>query len=567
VLGGRVDGLFLADPRTICLEVYAGQRWFIVISANPSDPRVYVTRDRPSRGTDAVTPFLLLLRKYVRGGRITDVRQPRLERILSIAFSTRVDEGPSRSVELIAELMGRRSNVILLNDEQTILDALIRLPPSVNAARPLLPHLHYRVPTPENKADPSDPFLAGILRSHSQGANGEGWRVVMTTVAGFSPLAAQEVVARATGSPSTASAEILSWKDLAESVQELVVPIETHAWQPSVAWADGGVADFAPYLLCQFPHADIRRYESMSQAIVQTGGARQAARAVPFDALRRPLLDAIASRSDSVCRKRGSLERSLAMADRADSLREAGEAILANAAQIEAGATSLTWEGRRIDLYPTLTPVENAQAYFRQYTAARDAKRVVPPLLKQVASEIEYLEDMALAVEGSESERELSAIRRELEDAEVISQARPQKKIKKLGQDKSQAKSGVVRRMSIEGAELLVGGSAEGNESVTFRLSRPDDLWFHVRGRPGSHVILRGNGSEATEKAISLAAEVAAAHSGARNEARVEVDYTARKYVRKIAGALPGRVTYRNETTITARPRSEPELRPERKTG
>jgi len=255
------------------------------------------------------------------------------------------------------------------------------------------------------------------------------------------------------------------------------------------------------------------------------------------------------------------------MADRADSLREAGEAILASASQIKEGDASLTWEGRRIDLYPSLTPVENAQAYFRQYTDARDAKRVVPPLLDEVASELEYLEDMALHVEESESEREISAIRRELEDANVISRSRPPKHAAApKGKQQGQGRPGVVRKLSIDGVELLVGGSAEGNENVTFRLARPEDLWFHARGRPGSHVVLRTNGRTVPDELIERAAEIAAAHSAGRDDTRIPVDYTLRKYVRKVAGALPGRVTYRNEATVTVSPGSETEPRRQRQT-
>jgi predicted ribosome quality control (RQC) complex YloA/Tae2 family protein len=354
---------------------------------------------------------------------------------------------------------------------------------------------------------------------------------------------------------------------VANAVREFTAPLESHQWEPSVAWSGGAVVDYAPYVIRQFPDADLRRYDTMSDALVAIGGARRAAKSAPFATLRKPLLEAIESRIDTVRRKRSSLERSLAMADRADSLREAGEAILACASQIQEGDASLTWQGRRIDLYPSLTPVENAQAYFRQYTDARDAKRVVPPLLDEVASELDYLEDMALHVEGSENEREISAIRRELEEANVIPRSRPQKRaVAPKGKQQPQGPAGVVRKLSIDGAELLVGGSAEGNETVTFRLARPEDLWFHARGRPGSHVILRTKSGTIPDAWIERAAEIAAKHSAGQEDTRVEVDYTLRKHVRKIAGALPGRVSYRNETTVTVSPGSEAETRRQRKT-
>jgi len=572
VLGARIDSVSLLDERTICLEVYAQRKAFVVISANPSDPRMYVTQDRPRRGTDAVTPLLLLMRKYVRGGRITAIDQPRLERMLTIQVSTRIDEGPPHTTELVSELMGRRSNVVLVDEDGAILDALIRLPPSVNPSRPLLPHLRYVRPSPELKSDPLDPALGDILQRRAQSSDGEAWRLIVSTVAGFSPLASQEAIVRAGGQPSTQVAQIESWNEVAAAIHTLAAPIESHEWNPSIAWIGAKAREYAPYVLTQFPEAEVRPYPSMSDVIIQIGGAERARKALPFATLRRPLLDAIADRTETLRRKRSSLERSLAMADRADSLREAGEAILANASQIQEGDASLTWEGRRIDLYPSLSAIENAQSYFRQYTDARDAKRVVPPLLEGVEAEIGYLDDMALHVEDSESEREISALRRELEDVNVISRARPSKKGSpaKASSGKAQQQqgnSGVVRRLSIDGADLLVGASAAGNESVTFRLARPEDLWFHARGRPGAHVILRAEGRTVQDHWIEIAAGIAAAQSAGRDEGHVEVDYVQRKYVRKISGALPGRVTYRHETTITVAPVSATETRQQRKTG
>src|SRR5262249_11900686 len=152
------------------------------------------------------------------------------------------------------------------------------------------------------------------------------------------------------------------------AIHDLASPVDTHQWEPTVAWVGDAVEDYAPYLLRQFPDADVRPYESMSEAIERASGSQRAPKSAPFSTLRRPLLDAIAARMETTRRKRSSLERSLAMADRADSLREAGEAILANAAQIREGDLSLTWQGKRIDLYPSLSAVENAQSYFRQYT-------------------------------------------------------------------------------------------------------------------------------------------------------------------------------------------------------
>jgi predicted ribosome quality control (RQC) complex YloA/Tae2 family protein len=276
--------------------------------------------------------------------------------------------------------------------------------------------------------------------------------------------------------------------------------------------------------------------------------------------LKQPLVEAINMRLEQLRRKRGSLERSLASADRANDLREAGEAILANVSSMEPGATALEWNGRRIDLYPTLSPVQNAEAYFREYTSARDAKTTVPPLLEEVVAEIDQLAELSVHVALAERDDELKAIRAELGSLGVpLNQG---KSAARTGdrKRKQEAPKGAYRRETVAGAEVLVGRSALGNETVTFKLADAQDLWFHTRGIPGAHVVLRTNGKPQPPDRIEAVARLAAAYSGARDEPRVPVDYTFKRYVRRIPGALPGRVTYREESTLVVNPASSADL-------
>lgn len=553
--GGRIDRALLLDARRVGLEVFArGARLSIVFDLAPDASRVLLTAERLRRLADRVTPFALLLRKYVAGSRIVSIEQPRLERLLRLGLSARIDQGLPRRVELVAEVMGRRNNLVLVDEDGSIMDALTRLPPSVNPSRPLLPHLRYTAPPSESKTDPSDPALERILARPAT-HDAPAWRVIVQQVAGFSPLAAREAVARATGDAEANASAVTSWAEIAASVRQLVEPIKTGAWEPTIAHRDGRVLDVAPYRLMQFLGAEVSTYPSMSDAIV---AAAQREVSVPaFDRLKRPLLEALAARLEQAQRKRGSLERSLAAADSADELRESGEAILASAHAIQPGATALAWEGRRIDLYPTLSPAENAQAYFKRYADARNAKSSVPPLLTQVAGEIEHLDEMAMHVQMADGEKTITGIRRELEDSGILRKSSGQKK---RGGNKRATKpsSGVYSRLEVEGAEILVGGSAAGNEWVTFHLAKPDDLWLHARGVPGAHVVLRVAAGEPAEAQILAAGRAAAARSAARDAGMVEVDYTLRKYVRKIRGGAPGRVTYRHERTIAVVPGESP---------
>ena len=551
--GGRIDRAVLLTARSVALEIFAkSTRPWIIFDLAPDASRVFLSEERARRMSDAVTPFSLLLRKYVAGSRIVSVEQPRLERVLRLRLSARVDHGIPRDIELVAEVMGRRTNLVLIDEDGTIMDALIRVPPAVNPSRPLLPHLRYTAPPGESKLNPEDPALAQTLRRAGQ-LEGPGWRLIVQKVAGFSPLAAREVVARATGNPETPASDVQEWDSIAAAVRELLAPLGTGEWAPTVARRDGVVLDYAPYHLTQFPDADVEWYPTMSRALIEAG--MRGVSGPAFERLKRPLLNALGSRLEQARRKRASLERSLASAESADELREAGEAILASAHAIQRGAPSLTWEGRRIDLYPSLSPAENAQSYFERYTSARDAKTNVPPLLEHVAGEIEHLEGMAVHVDLADSEKAINALRRELEEAGILRPALGKKKAGRRATTKATApSSGIHTRIRLEDGDVFVGGSAEGNDWLTFHHAQPEDLWLHARGVPGAHVILRSESGEPTDAMLEMAAGIAAAKSAARDAGSVEVDYTLRKYVRKIRGGAAGRVTYRNERTIAVEP-------------
>jgi predicted ribosome quality control (RQC) complex YloA/Tae2 family protein len=551
--GGRIDRALLLDRRRVGLEVFArGARFSVVFDLTPDASRLYLTHERPRRASESVTPFSLLLRKYVASSRVISIEQPRLERLLQIRLSARIDDGLPRTVELIAEVMGRRNNLVLVDEDGSIMDVLARVPPSVNPTRPLLPHLRYTPPRSETKIDPSDSGLARALQHAAATNDGPAWRTVVAQVAGFSPLASREAIARSAGNPEAPASDVAAWEDVAAAINDLAKPLDTGIWQPSLALGGGHTLDFAPYPLTQFAGAEVVTYPNMSEAILAAGQREVAAPA--FDRLKRPLLEAISARLDQARRKRSSLERSLASADIADELRAAGEAILANAHTLEPGATALTWEGKRIDLYPTLSAAENAQSYFKRYTDARDAKSSVPPLLAAVAGEIEHLEEMVVHVELAENEKEITAIGRELEHAGILRSSVRRKRLDKRSGEKRSTPTGVHARKPLLGGEILVGGSAAGNDWITFHVAQPEDLWFHARGVPGAHVVLRTPTGAPTQAQILEAARAAAGKSAARDAGTVEVDYTQRKYVRKIRGGAPGLVTYRHERTVAVAP-------------
>jgi predicted ribosome quality control (RQC) complex YloA/Tae2 family protein len=326
---------------------------------------------------------------------------------------------------------------------------------------------------------------------------------------------------------------------------------------------DGAVLHYAPYRLTQFPESRLERTESISEAVERAYAERLRLR--PGEALRGPLRASVQDRLDRARRKEESLQRALARGEKAEELKEKGQAILANIARIRPGQTDLRWQKTTITLDPRMSPSDNAQRYFREYTKARDAVREVPRLLDGVRLEREYLEQMLTMVELAEGEVELRALARELaEDREATGAKLPSpsgsgsrevrgkpRAGQKTGKPKVDQTPGTVKKLTAaDGQQILVGGSAKGNDRVTFELATGSDLWFHARGVPGAHVILKVGAREPSVRTLLEAARLAAFHSQARGSSKVNVDYTLQRYVKRVKGGPPGLVTYTQEKTL-----------------
>jgi predicted ribosome quality control (RQC) complex YloA/Tae2 family protein len=364
-------------------------------------------------------------------------------------------------------------------------------------------------------------------------------------VVGLSPLAAREVAYRATGATDVLSSDV-DWPHVADVVREF---LHTRVWSPTVAYEDTVPIEYAPYELTHLGSvgARLQHFDSMSEAIsVYYAAAPQPQRrGDPLAAERKALLAPLRRTTEATTRRIAALHHQLASATtERDSLRQAGELILAHQSTLESGSAQVTVNGQTIALDPHSSPVENAQAYFARYRKAREAEERVPVLLDEARHTLEYLNELATLVELADQMDAIRALRREVAAATGTSSRGP---------GKQAAQSTPYRRVALDGWEALVGTSAEGNAAVTFDLARPDDLWLHARGVPGAHVILRGSG-EPPQEVVQRAAQLAAAHSAARGSTAVEVDVAARRYVKKIPGGPPGLVRYANERTLRVSP-------------
>ncbi len=593
ILGGRIQRVGLADERTLIVEIFShGARHQLLISDHPQAARVHLVRERLTPDAARVTPFLLLLRKHVRGGRIVNLAQPALERTLALSIvkaSPPVKESESddrddrdepdpapddaddprtlppgwtlTETTLIIEVMGRHSNTILLDALGTILDALKRVPPSISRVRPILPHLRYAPPPPQEKADPRS-VTSARLRDACLLA---GDRITLATMLvgslrGISPQVAREIAFRVTGdinSPATACDPA----QLATTVHELVQPIDHNAWQPMLYTRDAHPVAFSPIPLASFAaDPSVMGETAPSISAIAARFFAETDRATAHGERRNRLVQTIADATARVETRLAAMRGELHRAEAAELNRRKGEAIYANAYAITPRQTTLTTDdGLSIALDPALSPSANAQRYFEQYRKAQRATEGLPERIAHAETERAYLSQTAALVETATAFDDLVTLEREWREYAGAREAKPTTR-KPMQANQRQL---TVRRprpyVTGTGHRILIGRSGPQNDQVTFSLSHGDDTWLHARGVGGAHVIIQwdgeqiahGSGDAAT---IELAARLAAHYSQARSGGYVEVDFAPRRQVRKIAGAGPGMVTYRGERTLRVQP-------------
>ncbi|MFQ5812559.1 MAG: NFACT family protein [Anaerolineae bacterium] len=545
ILGGRVQKVLLPDDLSVGMEVYAHQeRRYLLASAHAEYARLHLAGEKLRRGVEKPTPLLLLLRKYVRGGQIAAIKQPPFERVLHIGV-----QHPEGNTTLIVEVMGRYSNIILISEEGLILECIKRVGPEMSRYRSILPRHPYVPPPPQSKLDPTD-VTELRLRDILADASPESpvWGALVKGIGGVSPLMAKEVVYRAMGDAEAAVSQVNKISPFLEAFREMLIPVWEHRWQPSIVKRDERLVAFAPYPLTQY--GDWEEVESISRTVEAYYG--QVVGEGAYAAAKRRVREAILRAKERVRRKQEALERARVSQAQVEELRRQGEMILAYAHRIEPGQRELAAPVGSdeppllIGLDPRLSPVENAQRYFEKYKKAKSAAREIPPLLRRAKLEMRYLDQLETDLDLAADRPEIQEVEASLIEAGYIKKKRRRRKMKR---------SQPLAVNSQDGLLILVGKNSRQNEEVTFRRAAPHDLWLHVRGVPGAHVVVKTGGQEVPETTLRQAAQLAAYYSQARGSTYVAVDYTERRYVRPIKGAGSGLVTYTQEKTIQVVPR------------
>jgi predicted ribosome quality control (RQC) complex YloA/Tae2 family protein len=546
ILEGRVQRALLPDDLSIGLEVYAHhQRHYLLASAHAEWGRLLLSSEKLRRGVNKETGLLVLLRKYAQGAIVSAIDQPPFERILRLEL----DHPQWGCTELVVEVMGRHSNVILVSAAGQVLDAVKRVGSQLSAVRPILPGRPYAPPPPQPKLPPFDITeyrLRQILAAAQAGA--QVWQALVQGLRGVSPLLAREVAFRALGHPRATVAQVERLTPLLEAMAELLAPLESQQWQPTVAYEGEQPVAYAPYRLT---HRGVPRPMPSMSAAIECYTAAVASQD-PYAAAKRSVQEAIAAARSRLERRRDALKRAILEAAEADQWRVWGDWILTYAHTIAPGQSELVAEigGGEvliIPLDPCRSPVDNAQRYYSRYRKAGRAMSDGPERLAEVGLALDDLEQLDVDLQLAASRPEIDQVRTALIEAGYL----------RTRKDRAPRtpSSGPLSLPSPDGFAILVGRNSRQNDQITFGQAGSDDWWFHAQGVPGAHVVVRSAGKALPPATIRRAAELAAYFSRLRDESSVVVDYTQRRHVRRIPRAAPGLVTYTHEQSIRVSPR------------
>jgi predicted ribosome quality control (RQC) complex YloA/Tae2 family protein len=565
ILHGRVQRVLLPTPLSIGLEIYAQrQRHFVLASAHPQFARVHLVPRRMSRGVEQATPLLLLLRKYVRGGRIVALEQPPLERLLLLSI---VKEPASRNpspddaedeaeppdeaepepretlrCELVIETMERRSNIMLVDESNVILDSVKRVTPRMSQ-RVVLPRQPYETPPPQQKRDPRTATASGIAALGDEKQRDLA-RALVGAYRGVSPQVAREIVFRATGQPTASLDDDLPTEAIAASMCDLFGA----PWAPCLLPGTPEQPEpraYAPYAITHLPGAQPQA--SISQALEAFYAARESI--THHQQRRETVRQQLEPMRERLAHQLAQIEGELARTPDVERLRWEGEMIFAFLHGLTPGQTALEVEGETIALDPDHSPVEEAQRRFRTYHKAQSGRESLEQRQRETRARLDGLEQL-LALLGVADEREqIDQIAHEAVEQGYLQPTRQQRQQRRPPRRKP------LHLVSSEGFDIYIGRSAGQNAEVTFRIGRPDDWWLHVRTIAGAHVIVRSDSKgDVPEQTLQEAAGLAAYFSPLRHENAADVEISRRRRVRKVPGGTPGLVTYQAERTLRVAP-------------
>ncbi|MTH52682.1 DUF814 domain-containing protein [Bacillus mangrovi] len=538
---GRVSKIYQPYKNELILQVRAGgNNHKLLISAHPSYARIHLTEES-YENPSSPPMFCMLLRKHLEGSVIEKIEQKDMERIIIFKLKGRNELGDITYKELIAEIMGRHSNLVLVDSEkQVILDSIKHLPPAVNSYRTVLPGHPYIYPPAQHKTEPFALSAEDVARKLDFFGSKLDQQLVQQ-FAGISPLLAKEIIHRA---------GLANRVTVPEAFINMMSGLQQNEWKPVMTITENKEA----FYLTDLTHlkGESKAFPSLSALLDRYyfGKADRDRVKQQGSDLERFLQNELKKNKAKIKK----LHKSLQDAEDADKYQLYGELLTANLYAIQRGdkqAEVLNYydeEGGTvtITLHPQKTPSENAQSYFGKYQKAKKSVAHIEEQLKLTDEEMIYLDNLLQQIESA-SPGDLEEIREELQEGGYL-----KKKAVKKGKKQKNVLPVLEQYQASDGTQILVGKNNKQNEYLTTRAAARDDLWLHTKDIPGSHVVIKSK--TPSEESILEAANIAAYYSKARSSGSVPVDFTLVRHVKKPSGSKPGFVIYDHQQTVFVTP-------------
>ncbi len=553
--GARLDKIQMPARDLVLLQFHGqGGSGKLLLSSSSASPRLHLTKE--SFENPAQPPmFCMLLRKHLSGARIVSLTQPPMERLVDITLEHIDEMGELSQKHLILELMGRNSNLILSAADGHIIDCLRRVDLEMSEKRQVLPGLYYRLPPATGKLDPTA-VTCEELQQALCAAPGMFDKWLLDTFGGLSPLVCRELCLDLFGDTEVCLAD-LSLDTKLSAAEKLFALFEGLYREPRpVMLLDGErPADFSFRPIRQYGGTrEIKEFESFSQLLDSFYAVRDHA-----DRMRQKtqtLTKTISNLQSRTARKLENQRKELTATFDRERLRQLGDIVTANIHAIQRGQPSLTavdfydpeMSQIRIPLSVQLSPQQNAAKFYKDYTKAKNAEKILTEQIAKGEVELEYLGSILDELKRAETEKDVAEIRLELVQGGYVrdTDRKKQMKVKPMGP---------MEFVSSEGFPILVGRNNRQNDELTLKQSAKSDLWFHVQKLHGSHVIVRCEGQTPGDTTVTEAAQLAAWYSEARQSKNVPVDVTPVKQVKKPAGGKPGMVIYHEYRTVFVDPK------------
>ena len=544
LIGGRLYKIAQPEEDELLLTIRqpSGQKK-LLISAGASLPLIYLTEtNKPSPLT--APNFCMLLRKHLQNGRITDISQPALERIVHIRIEHLDEMGDLRQKTLVVEIMGKHSNIIFCSDDGMIIDSIKRVSAAVSSVREVLPGKPYFAVQTQDKLNALttdyDTFR-NSLASKPQPA----FKALYGSFTGISPILAQELCYEAgiDGERPTAAMEDPDYKRLFDTFSKMINAVIEENFSPNIAYTNKKPAEFAAVPLTMYSEGsdEIVTYNSMSALLENFYAEKNTLTRIRQKSsdLRRIVQTAL----ERNVKKYDLQLRQIQDTEKRENYRIYGELLNTYGYDAKPGAKSLealnyyTNEYVTIPLDPTLTATENAKKYFDKYNKLKRTYEALSQLTEEVKSEIDHLESISASLDIALHEEDLTEIKEELTESGYIR--------RKGGSKKQKITSKPFHYISSDGFHIYVGKNNYQNDELTFKFATGNDWWFHAKKIAGSHVVVKlDNAKELPDRTFEEAARLAAYYSKGRDQEKVEIDYIQKKHVKKPGGAKPGFVVY-----------------------